>query len=202
VAQARAWQTADRPRRRLVRLLAIGTALQAHGCGLTGSKPGASTSLCSPGSTDTGHVRNRRRRDHTAELDETVARRRPLPDLPSTTKRPKELVGGPANRFVSAPNKSGVDTLRPGPSFGGLAAIEPGSRDRPEDRSPVRSGGSHLPLRAGRNVLGAAMTPQPPYPRTSLETAPAYPPLSNRCGWHVDDPFCNICATRARRRFQ
>src|SRR5438552_16414466 len=40
----------------------------------------------------------------------------------------------------------------PGPSFGCLATSEPGSRDLPEDRSSNRSGGSHLPLRARRNV--------------------------------------------------
>jgi hypothetical protein len=48
-------------------------------------------------------------------------------------------VGGPAGRFAAAPNKSRVPALRPRPSLSDLAATEPGSRDRPEDRSPVRS---------------------------------------------------------------
>lgn len=99
--------------------------------------------------------------------------------------------------------RTSPESLRsaPGPSLGGLATIEPGSRIRPEDRSPVRSGGSHLPLRAGRNVPAAAVGPQPPYPRTSRESLPAYPRLSPRCGWHVDEPRCNIRATSRRRRF-
>jgi hypothetical protein len=116
-------------------------------------------------------------------------------------KRPKELVGGPASRLAAAPNKSGVVALRPGPSLGGLAAIEPGSRDRPEDRSPVRSGGSHLPLRARRNVLSATGLPQPPYPRTSDEPPERYPRLSRRCGRNVDGSACSIRARSAKRRF-
>ncbi len=99
--------------------------------------------------------------------------------------------------------RTSPESLRsaPGSSFGGLATIEPGSRDRPGDRSPLRSGGSHLPLRAGRNVLAEPMTPQQPYPRTSREMGLAYPRLSTGCGWDVDDPDCNIRATRSRRRF-
>jgi hypothetical protein len=124
------------------------------------------------------------------------ARRR----TPRTTKRPKELVGGPASRLVTAPNKSGVVTLRPRPSLGGLATIEPGSRDRPEDRSSDRSGGSHLPLRARRNVSAGASRPQPPYPPTSQKTLVAYPRLSRICGRHVDDPFCKAPATSAQHR--
>jgi hypothetical protein len=99
--------------------------------------------------------------------------------------------------------RTSPESLRsaPGSSLGGLTTIEPGSRDRPEDRSPVRSGGSHLPLRARRNVPAAVVGPQPPYPRTSEESLPAYPRLSPRCGWHVDEQGCNIRATSGRRRF-
>jgi hypothetical protein len=106
--------------------------------------------------------------------------------------------------IVSSRLRTSPESLRstPGSSFGGLAAIEPGSRDRPEDRSPVRSGGSHLPLRAGRNVPAGLVGPQPPYPRTSPEMCRAYPRVSGRCGWHVDDPSCNIRVTRPRRRFR
>ena len=56
---------------------------------------------------------------------------------------------------------SGYEQVRspwspPGPSLAGLAALEPGSRDRPVDHSSDRSGGSHLPLRARRNVRAGA----------------------------------------------
>ena len=74
----------------------------------------------------------------------------------------------------------------PGPSLAGLAALEPGSRDPPEDRSPRRSGGSHLPLRARRNVRAAAGEPQRAYPRTCVGTARPYPRTCERCGRVVD----------------
>jgi hypothetical protein len=68
------------------------------------------------------------------------------------TKAPEGTGGRTASRLAAAPNKSGVTAFRPGPSLDGLATVEPGSRTVPEDRSPVRSGGSHLPLRAGRTL--------------------------------------------------
>ena len=120
---------------------------------------------------------------------------------PAHTKAPEGTGGRTTCRLVTAPNKSGVLTLRPGSSLDGLATIEPGSRDRPEDRSPVRSGGSHLPLRARRNVPAGSIRPQPPYPRTSSESPAAYPRDSPECGRNVDGHACNIHASRARRRF-
>ena len=116
------------------------------------------------------------------------------------TKAPEGTGGRTAGRCAPAPNKSGVDTLRPGPSLAGLAAVEPGSWDRPGDRSPVRPGGSHLPLRARRTVPAAAATPQRPYPRTSSEGTSAYPRTSGRCGRHVDGTHCNARATSGADR--
>jgi hypothetical protein len=82
-----------------------------------------------------------------------------------TRKRPKELVGtshstGPEATASRSPKSP------PGSSLADLATIEPGSRDRSEDRSPVRSGGSHLPLRARRNVRPGVIAPQGACPRT------------------------------------
>lgn len=115
-------------------------------------------------------------------------------------KAPEGTGGRTAGRCAPAPNKSGVVTLRPGPSLAGLAAVEPGSWDRPEDRSPVRPGGSHLPLRARRNVLAGAARPQRPYPRTSSEPWSAYPRTSTGCGRHVDGLLCNARATSVDHR--
>jgi hypothetical protein len=74
----------------------------------------------------------------------------------STTARTKapEGTGGTTGRSVCAGSETspGVFAYRPRSSLDGLAASEPGSRDRPEDHSPVRSVGSHLPLRARTNV--------------------------------------------------
>ena len=115
------------------------------------------------------------------------------------TKAPEGTGGRTAGRCAPAPNKSGVVTPRPGSSLAGLAAVEPGSWDRPEDRSPVRPGGSHLPLRARRNVPATAARPQRPYPRTSPESSSAYPRTSTGCGRHVDGLHCNARATSDRR---
>ncbi len=71
----------------------------------------------------------------------------------------------------------------------------------------MRSGGSHLPLRARRNV------PAGRHRRTTAlstnfgrRSAPAYPRLSPGCGRHVDGTRCNAHATseamRRRRRFR
>jgi hypothetical protein len=90
---------------------------------------------------------------------------------------------------VSQRLRTSPESLRsdPRPSLPGLATSEPGSRYRPEDRSPVRPGGSHLPLRARQKVPAGPLRPQRPYPRTCRESRPAYPRLSHRCGRHVDD---------------
>jgi hypothetical protein len=112
-----------------------------------------------------------------------------------TRKRPKELVGGPLVGSHRLRNESGVVTLRPGPSLAGLAAVEPGSRDRPEDRSPVRSGGSHLPLRARRTLPAGTTAPQRSYPRSCGKSIGAYPRLCSRCGRHVDGMRRNADAT-------
>jgi hypothetical protein len=68
-----------------------------------------------------------------------------------TWKRPKELVGTGRSTGPEA-TASRSPWSPPGSSLDDLTTFEPGSRDRSEDRSPVRSGGSHLPLRARRNV--------------------------------------------------
>ncbi len=122
-------------------------------------------------------------------------------ETPAHTKAPEGTGGRTARRLATAPNKSGVITLRPKSSLDGLATIEPGFRDRPEDRSSVRSGGSHLPLRAGRNVPAGSIRPQPPYPRTSSEWSMAYPRDSPECGRNVDGHACSIHTRPARRRF-
>ena len=113
-------------------------------------------------------------------------------------------MGGPAGRLATAPNKSGVLALRPGPSLAGLAALEPGSRDRPEDHSPVRSGGSHLPLRARRNVARGPQAPQRPYPRTAPDRPDSYPRDSGRVDdlWRTKAPSSIRDRTVGRRFVQ
>jgi len=102
-----------------------------------------------------------------------------------TRKRPKELVGtGHSTGPVATASRSLWSP--PGSSLAGLATIEPGSRDRPEDHSSDRSGGSHLPLRARRNVQAGIRAPQGACPRTSMGLSRSYPRTSHRCGRAVD----------------
>ncbi len=98
----------------------------------------------------------------------------------------------------SAPNKSGVSGCRPGPSFAGLATIEPGSRDRPEDRSPVRFW-RFAPAPSGKTKCSR----RAPRATTALSTncaqnvatlSPRFPPLWTGCGEATDRP-----SRRARR---
>ena len=107
--------------------------------------------------------------------------------MPDTRKRPKELVG--AQPFSGS---SGYEQVRspwspPGPSLAGLAALEPGSRDRPVDHSSDRSGGSHLPLRARRNVRAGAMTSTTGLSTNLLVSRPTLSPSSwtlwTSCGY-------------------
>ena len=111
----------------------------------------------------------------------------PTPPVPRTRKRPKELVGGPASRLRSAPNKSGVAAVAArDPRSPALRPSNPAPGTAPRIAPRCRSGGSHLPLRARRNV------PAGPHRRTTaLSTnwagmASTYPRVSARCGRHVD----------------
>ena len=109
-------------------------------------------------------------------------------------------MGGPLCRLVTAPNKSGVLTLRPGSSLDGLATIEPGSRDRPEDRlgavwrfAPAPSGTT----KCTRRVDTATTALSTNFVRIARGLSPRFP----ECGRNVDGHACNIHASRARRRF-
>jgi hypothetical protein len=103
-----------------------------------------------------------------------------------TTKRPKELVGGPANRFVPAPNKSGVVTLRPGT----LARWPCDHRTRFPDPSRGSLPGAvwrFAPAPSGRTKC----TGRGRRPTTALSTnfagiapglSPTFPPMWMACG--------------------
>ena len=108
-------------------------------------------------------------------------------DARRTAKAPEGTggrTGRPAHRWLRTSPES--PALRPGPSLAGLAALEPGSWDRPEDRSSVRPGGSHLPLRARRNVSAAPLWPQRPYPRSCGTGPRSYPRVGHHCGRTVE----------------
>jgi hypothetical protein len=99
---------------------------------------------------------------------------------PRTTKRPKELVGGPANRFVPAPNKSGVVTLRPGtlarwpcdhrtrfpdPSRGSLPGAAWRFAPAPSGKTKCTGRGRRATTALSTNFAGIAPGLSPSFPR-------------------------------------
>ena len=93
---------------------------------------------------------------------------------------------GTAVRRVLGLRTSRSPWSSPGPSLAGLATSEPGSRDRPEDHSSNRSGGSHLPLRARRNVRPGAPAHKGLSTNLREDGHELIPELAGRCGRCVD----------------
>ena len=133
----------------------------------------------SGGRAGIGHPRKPSRWDGRRAPGAPGARSRRRDARRRTRKRPKELV-----RHRPFDGSRGFEQVRspwspPGPSLAGLATSEPGSRDRPEDHSSNRSGGSHLPLRARRNVRPGPRPPQGACPRTCAQAGRSYPRTSH-----------------------
>ena len=113
-------------------------------------------------------------------------------ERPGRAKAP-EGTGGSSGQSTGplAPNKSGVRGRRRVPRSPALRLSNPVPGTVPRIAPRCRSGGSHLPLRARRNVSAGPQGGQRAYPRTSPGGPRPYPRLSHRCGWPVDKPRAN-----------
>jgi hypothetical protein len=143
-----------------------------------------------PGVVVTGAGASERGRE--AAWQPTVARA-------ADTKAPEGTGGRTAVVSLSAPNKSGVATLRPRPSLAGLAAVEPGSRTAP--RITPRSGLAVRTCPFGQDEMypPGRHRRQRPYPRSwakSGRLSPSFPPMWTTCGCLLQRG-CNTEATRS-----
>lgn len=101
-------------------------------------------------------------------------------------KTPEGTGGNQPVGLSLAPNKSGVSECRPRSRSAALRLSNPAPETVPRIAPQCGSGGSHLPLRARRNVSVTVPAGQQAYPRTRLRPPRPYPRLSHVCGQGVD----------------